>query len=173
MKDPKALSESEKTRLVKTEDGLFVCTDADYKKELEYLKAKVDAGANMIITQMVFDSEVYEAFLKDCRAIGIKVPVFPGIMCVQAYGGFKRMTAFCKSRYPASLDAKLDAVKDDADKVREVGIQFGAELCRGLLKAGAPGLHFYTLNLSKVTTGILEELDMLPKRKSEPRVAVL
>lgn len=72
----------------------------DYANELAYLKSKVDAGGELIITQMFFDVAVFLAFVEDCRAVGITVPIMPGLMVIQAYGGFKRMAAFCKSRVP-------------------------------------------------------------------------
>eukprot|EP00054_Salpingoeca_dolichothecata_P026361 m.188096 g.188096 ORF g.188096 m.188096 type:complete len:328 (+) comp25634_c0_seq7:31-1014(+) len=152
------LSESEKSRVVTTEDGSFVCFDADYAKEIEYLKQKVDAGADLIITQMIFDGKLFGRFLTDCRNAGIKCPIVPGIMVLQSAGGFKRMTGFCKSRVPASLLERLAACGDNEDQVKELGAQFGSELCKELLDAGAVGLHFYCLNLEKVTLGILEKL---------------
>lgn len=93
------------------EDGLYVCHDDDFEKEMDYLQAKIDAGADFIITQMVFESQVYASFVAACRARGITCPIVPGIMCIQNYGGFKRMTAFCKSRVPASLVEKMEAAK--------------------------------------------------------------
>ena len=131
------LSDSEKGRVVSTPEGDFVCSDEDFAKELAYLKQKVDAGADFIITQMFFDTEVFLSFVTACRAIGITVPIMPGsplqciyreksrscsllsfdfflpagLMVIQSYGGFKRMIAFCKSRVPASLLEMLDAVK--------------------------------------------------------------
>ena len=118
----------------------------------------------MIITQMFFDTPVFLAFVRACRERGINVPVIPGVMCIQAYGGFKRMTKFCKSRVPPQLVADLEAVKDDPGKVRELGIQFGTQMCRDLLDSKlVDGLHFYCLNLEKVTNGILGELGMLKR----------
>lgn len=107
----------------------------DYAKELAYLKEKVDAGADFLVTQvraliwlwsargvplncmhslyaqMFFDVPLYFKFVSDCRAIGITAPIVPGIMLIQSFAGFKRMTAFCKSRVPADLLARLEAVK--------------------------------------------------------------
>ena len=84
-------------RLSQTEQGRAsrrgsVCLDADFKSELEYLKSKVEAGADVIITQMFFDPEVYATFVSSCREHGITVPILPGIMCLNSYGGFVRMT---------------------------------------------------------------------------------
>jgi methylenetetrahydrofolate reductase (NADPH) len=155
-----SLTESEKLRVVKTDEGYFVCHDDDYKNELAYLKQKVDAGADFIITQMFFDSQVFIQFAKDCVAAGINVPIMPGIMVIQSYGGFKRMTTFCKSRVPPRFWEILDAVKDDELKVKEAGVQLGTEMSKDLLAAGFHGLHYYSLNLEKVTYGILKELGL-------------
>jgi methylenetetrahydrofolate reductase (NADPH) len=155
-----ALSASEASRVITIEDGAYVCRDADYQAELAYLKAKVDAGATLIITQMFFDADVFLQFSRDCRAAGISVPIMPGIMLIQNYGGFKRMTAFCKSRVPAALAAALDAAKDDDAAVRAIGIKHGADTCRTLAAAGVKGLHLYTLNLEAGMYGVLKELGL-------------
>jgi methylenetetrahydrofolate reductase (NADPH) len=81
-------------------------------------------------------------------------------MVIQSYGGFKRMTAFCKNRVPLHVSAALDAVKDDDAAVKAAGVRLGVEMCRELIAAGSKGLHFYTLNLEKITYGILEELGL-------------
>mmetsp|Transcript_37669 Transcript_37669/g.38344 ORF Transcript_37669/g.38344 Transcript_37669/m.38344 type:complete len:275 (+) Transcript_37669:79-903(+) len=84
------LSEQCRCSVEKTEDGtevIYVCRDEDYQKELNYLKEKVEAGADCIITQMFFDVNVYEVFVQDCRKMNITVPIIPGIMCVASYGG--------------------------------------------------------------------------------------
>lgn len=137
---------------------VHVCRDEDFEKEIAYLKAKVDAGADFIITQMFFDAEVYGAFVRKCRESDITVPILPGIMCVTSYGGFKRMTGFCKSRVPAALLADLESVKEDDAKVRDFGVRLGVSLGRRALELGAPGLHLYTLNTSEITFGVLEGL---------------
>lgn len=153
-----SMSEAEKGRCC-THDGVtFVCKDDDYKKEMDYLKEKVDAGADFIITQMFFDAEVFKTFVSDCRSWGIDCPVVPGLMCINAYPGFKKMTKFCKTRVPKPLEEKMDSMKDDPAAVKKFGVEFGAEICRSLLDSGAPILHFYTLNLEKVVYGITDEL---------------
>ena len=135
-----------------------VCRDEDYAKEMAYLKEKVDAGASAIITQMFFDTEVFGVFQQACRSIGILVPIIPGIMCISNYGGFKRMSGFCKTRVPQSMTDRLAPIKDDEDAVKAFGLTFGVEMCRRLLELGAPGLHFYTLNSSILTGKILDQL---------------
>lgn len=161
-----SLSVTEKQRccVQKQDDGsevLLVCKDEDFEAELNYLKAKVDAGANLILTQMFFDVEVYGHFVRQCREKGINVPIIPGLMCIANYGGFKRMVGFCKTRVPAEVWARLDAIKDEPDKVEQYGIEFGIATCRRLIELGAPGLHYYTLNMGNVTLGILEGLGFI------------
>lgn len=156
-----ALTPAERARVVTLEDGSeAVCYDADYAKELAYLKEKVDAGAHMVITQMFFDTGVFHSFAKDCKAAGIHVPVIPGIMLIQNYGGFNRMTGFCKSRVPAALRAGMDAIKDDDAAVTRKGVDFGVEVCRELIATGHRKLHFYCLNTTDTTLAILAELKL-------------
>jgi adenosylhomocysteinase len=150
------LTAAEEGRKVTMEDGDYVCDDQNFKEELDYLKAKVDAGADYIITQMFFDTAVYESFVKACRGHGIMCPIVPGLMCIQAYRGFTRMVGFCKTRVPAELRAALEAVKDDDAAVKQLGIAEGAKSSEALVAMGAPGLHYYTLNLEKVVMGILD-----------------
>lgn len=73
-------------------------TEEEYRKDLAYLKEKVDAGAEMIITQLFYDVDIFLKFVQDCKDIGINVPIVPGIMPIMTYGGFKRMTGFCKTK---------------------------------------------------------------------------
>lgn len=150
----------------------MVCSDADYAKEMAYLKAKVDAGADCIITQMFFDPEVYGDFLAACRAAGITVPVIPGVMCLQNFNGFKKMGAFCKTRTPRELEIQMEAAHSVSEEaVRQLGISFGKKMCERLLELGAPGLHFYTLNLEKVTYGILEAMEAERRETQPPSLA--
>lgn len=156
--DVEGMSESEKKRCSVINGVTAVCRDEDYKKEMDYLKEKVDAGADVIITQMFFDPEVFINWVKDCRAWGIDCPIIPGLMCINAYAGFKKMVGFCKTRVPPSLEEKMESMKDDKDAVKQFGIEYGAEVCQKLLDSGACGLHFYTLNLEKVVYGTLDKL---------------
>ena len=160
VKDKSTLSASELTRVVENSDGIFVCNDEDYEKELAYLKEKVDAGADFIITQMFFDVEVFFKFCDDCKARGINCPIMPGIMLIQAYGGFKRMTSLCKSRVPQAVFDAVEAAKDSTDKVKAYGMQFGLEVCEALIAKGHKGLHLYTLNQDKVCFGVMDKLGL-------------
>ena len=91
---------------------------------------------------MFFDAEVFKTFVKDCRAWGINCPVVPGLMCINAYPGFKKMTKFCKSRVPKDLEEKMDSMKDDVDAVKKFGVEYGAEVCRSLLDSGVKILQY-------------------------------
>ena len=161
VKDVSTLTDAEKARSSESGGVTYTCLDADYQKEMAYLKEKVDAGADFIITQMFFDTQVFLQFVKDCRAIGITCPVVPGLMCINAYAGFAKMTKFCKTRVPQKLQQDMDAIKDDAAAVKQFGIDFGAQVCRDLMAGGTNYLHFYTLNLEKVVYGVLTALKLM------------
>lgn len=131
--DESTLSASERTRcrVVVEADGakkVYVCPDAAFRLEMDYLKKKVDAGADCVITQMFFDAATYGAFLKACRAHGIHVPIIPGIMLVQAAGGFRKMTAMCKTRVPAEVASAVDAKAADDAALKAYGVDLGVEI---------------------------------------------
>lgn len=108
---------------------------------------------------MFFDTEIFKAFVQDCRDWGIECPVVPGLMCINAYAGFAKMTKFCKTRVPPALQEKMDAIQNDAAAVKDFGIEFGTQMCRELVDSGLIDvLHFYTLNLEKVVYGVLDGL---------------
>merc|ERR1719253_1537493 len=160
-----SLSEAEKKRYaISTDEAgkkiVTVCRDDKYKIEMEYLKKKVDAGAQLVITQMFLDAGVFVAFMQDCKDWGINVPIIPGIMCLNGAGGLKRMVPMCKTRAQHMMeDAEKANTSEDAFK--EWAIKFGTDLCQKCLDAGACGLHFYTLNLERVTLGMLKGLKMI------------
>lgn len=163
-------------------ETIICCRDEDFAKELDYLKQKIDAGADCIITQMIFDPECFRTFVDACRAVGILVPIIPGIMCISNYAGFKKMTKFCKSRVPQSMLDALDAANIAADDskealdaavaaVKQCGIELVDNLCRKLVDIGSPGLHFYTLNTSANTMAVCDRLirdEILPVKLSTP-----
>jgi methylenetetrahydrofolate reductase (NADPH) len=139
VEEGRVLTESESKRVVYStkEDGtqqLQVCFDEDYAKELAYLKEKVDAGADLIITQMFFDVDVMIQFIADCRAIGINIPIIPGIMMIGNYGGFKRMLGFCKTRVPKDVNDRVESLKDDKEGLKQYGIEFAKEVSLKLLE---------------------------------------
>lgn len=154
------------TKTITSNDGttttevpiIHLCRDDKYITELSYLKSKIDAGSNLIITQMFFDVEIYGHFVQSCRSYDIQVPIIPGIMCISNYGGFKRMIKFCKTRVPMEILNKIEELKDNIDGMKQYGIELGISMCKRLKELGAPGFHFYTLNTSTVTVSILEGL---------------
>ena len=138
----------------------------NYRSDLEYLKKKVDAGAEVIVTQLFYDVDTFLKFVNDCREIGITVPILPGIMPLQTYNGFKRMTGFCKTFVPQEITDALEPIKDNEDAVKSYGIHLGTEMCRKILASGlVPGLHMYSLNLEKAVVSILTNLGLITETK--------
>jgi methylenetetrahydrofolate reductase (NADPH) len=131
------------------------------ESDLRYLKLKVDAGADAVITQLFFDNEDYYRYVDDCRKIGIKVPIVPGILPVQSTAQTRRFAAMCGSKIPARLDGLLVKVESDAAAELDLGIEYATEQCEGLLRFGVPGIHFYSLNKSRSVKAIFENLSLL------------
>jgi methylenetetrahydrofolate reductase (NADPH) len=140
-------------------EGHIDCTS--YQDDLKHLKEKVDAGADLIITQLFYDIDLFLKFVKDCRELGIKCPIIPGMMPIHGYAGFTRMTALCKTHVPQQIFDALEPIKNDDEAVKNYGVRLGIEMCQKLLNAGIRGLHFYTLNLEKSVVQILEGLKLV------------
>jgi methylenetetrahydrofolate reductase (NADPH) len=132
----------------------------DKVADLQFLKEKIDAGADFVITQLFYDVKVYIDFVEACKRIGITCPIIPGIMPIQNYGGFVRMTAFCNTYVPEEITKSLEPIKDNDEAVKDYGVEFGIQMCKQLMEAGAPGLHFYTLNLERSVRRILDGLGL-------------
>jgi len=130
----------------------------DRASDLRYAKAKVEAGAGFLITQLFFDNELYFDFVDDARAVGIEAPIIPGIMPITNYGQIRRFTEMCGATIPEELTAQLDGRADDPEAVAELGVAYATLQCSDLLARGAPGIHFYTLNRSPATRAILAAL---------------
>jgi methylenetetrahydrofolate reductase (NADPH) len=130
----------------------------DAVADLQNLQTKVAAGSDFLVTQLFFDNRDYFSFLERVREAGIGVPVLPGIMPVTNLGQVKRFTEMCGAALPADLLAALEAAGDDEAAVLEIGVTHALQQCRDLLSAGAPGIHFYTLNKSASTREILTRL---------------
>lgn len=126
--------------------------------DLANLKKKVDAGAKLLISQLFFEAQTYFDFVERARAIGISVPIIPGIMPITNVGQIKRFTATCGATIPAGLLARLEQAHGDTREVRRIGVEHAIVECRALLAGGAPGIHFYTLNRSTATVEILESI---------------
>jgi methylenetetrahydrofolate reductase (NADPH) len=126
--------------------------------DLRYLGEKVQAGVDFLITQVFFENSFYFDFVARARAAGIGVPIIPGIMPITRVGQVERMAEMCGSAIPQELRRELHAREDDAEAVRDFGVAYATLQCSELLAAGAPGVHFYTLNRSPATRAILSAL---------------
>lgn len=136
-------------------------------RELDFLKAKVDAGADYICTQLFFDNRDFYDFRERCALAGIRVPIIAGIMPVTSLSSMQRMAELAGgARFPAKLLRALHRVANNAEAVRQVGLHYATEQCADLLDNGVAGLHFYTLNQSNATREICHRLG-LPGTTSE------
>jgi methylenetetrahydrofolate reductase (NADPH) len=135
--------------------------EKNYQEEIKYVKKKIDAGGQMVITQLFYDCPTFLKFVKDCRTAGITCPILPGIMPIQSYGGFMRMTGFCKTKVPQEILDTLEPIKDNPEAVKAYGIHLGTQMCKQLIDAGTPGLHMYSLNQDKAALGILAGLGLI------------
>jgi methylenetetrahydrofolate reductase (NADPH) len=133
-------------------------TATSAEHDLAMLVQKVRAGADFLITQLFFDNADYFRFVERARAAGITVPIVPGIMPVVSTASIRRMTALCGAGIPAELGQALDRAGDDDDRTLEIGVEWATAQCRELLRRGAPGLHFYTLNRSPATRRVYEQI---------------
>ena len=126
--------------------------------DLQAFAAKVKAGANSAITQYFFNADAYFRFVDDVQRLGVEVPVVPGIMPILNYGQVARMAELSGAAIPAEVLEYIEPVIDDPAEVRRRGVELATQLCRDVIAAGAPGLHFITLNRSKASREILETL---------------
>jgi len=129
-----------------------------FEIDLQNLKRKVGAGASFVTTQLFFHNAHYFDFVARARAIGVHVPIIPGIMPITNYAQIQRFATLCGAKIPAALAQELGAAQDDLEAVTRIGVRHAAQQCRELLQKGAPGIHFYTLNKSRATREILEHL---------------
>ncbi len=128
------------------------------REDLVNFKRKVDAGADAAITQFFYNAEAYEHFVAEVRAMGVTIPIVPGIMPIASFSKLARFADACGAEIPRWMRRKFEAYGDDADSIRAFGLDVVTELCSRLLAAGAPGLHFYTLNQSALTLEIARRL---------------
>ncbi|HYI80736.1 MAG TPA: methylenetetrahydrofolate reductase [NAD(P)H] [Thermoleophilaceae bacterium] len=126
--------------------------------DIEFLKAKQDAGASFLITQLFYDNEFYFDFVGRAREAGVTVPIIPGIMPVTNLRNIRRITELCKSEIPEPFERQLEAREDDPQALQDLGVAYATLQCVDLLSRGAPGIHFYTLNRSPATRAILAAL---------------
>jgi methylenetetrahydrofolate reductase (NADPH) len=136
--------------------------------EMEHLKAKVDAGADYIVTQLFFDNRDFYDFRERCELAGIRIPIIAGIMPITSMSGCKRIAELAGgARFPAKLLRALQRCEDDPKMVSRVGVHFALEQCHDLLDNHVAGIHFYTLNKSDATRTIFEGLGIQRRRSEE------
>ncbi|HVP67896.1 MAG TPA: methylenetetrahydrofolate reductase [NAD(P)H] [Anaeromyxobacteraceae bacterium] len=135
----------------------------DLTLDLAHLKTKVEAGADFLVTQLFFENGHYFRFVERARAAGIAVPILPGVMPLTNVEQIERFTAMCGAQIPAALRAAMEVRRSDAEAALQLGVAYASLQCADLLRRGAPGIHFYTLNRSPSSRAILAAL-----RASEP-----
>jgi methylenetetrahydrofolate reductase (NADPH) len=126
--------------------------------DVEHVRAKLDAGVRVLVTQLFFDNDDYRRFVDRLHASGIRAPVLPGIIPIASIAQVERLTALCGARIPAPLRRELDARRDDPRAVAELGVAYATAQAAELLADGAPGVHLYTLNRSPATRAIVSAL---------------
>jgi len=127
-----------------------------------HLKEKVEAGADFVLTQLFFDNaDFFEFHDYAVNTLGIRAPLVPGIVPILSAGQITKFTQLCGAKIPPPLRKKLDELGDDDEAATEFGIEYATQQCEGLLRAGVPGLHFYTLNKSYSTVQVLKNLGLI------------
>ena len=123
-----------------------------------HLQEKVNAGADLIITQLFFENAYFYEFERNMRNRGVTVPIVPGIMPITNFHQIMRFTRICGATIPDKVITDLEAIQDDSEAVHHYGIDYAARQCKDLLAHGVPGIHFYTLNKSRATREIIESI---------------
>ena len=131
----------------------------DLNADMDYLKKKVEAGAEFLISQLFFDNNDFSCFMERVDKWNINVPVVAGILPILSTPQIRRFTALCGAKIPSDLDEKLERFVDDDDAVREIGIEHAARQVEELWSNGVSGIHFYTLNRSHSVSKILDGLN--------------
>ena len=140
-------------------EGHIAQTEGKYT-DWRHLKHKIDQGADFVITQLFFNNRDYFEFRDYLTALGVKVPLVPGIIPILSAAQIKRFVALCGADLPTRLVSELDTRGDDDEAVSQFGIDYATAQCEELLREGVPGLHFYTLNKAKSTTAIVRNLGL-------------
>lgn len=133
-------------------------TDNNEDAEIEFLKAKVDAGADYIITQLFYDVDKFLTWHAKVRAKGITVPIIPGVMPIQTFASFQRLIKLTGTSVPEQVMHDLEAIKHDDQLVKDFGVELAVKMVQRLTAEGINGIHFCTLNLEKSVQRVLENL---------------
>jgi len=131
------------------------------ENDIRYFKRKIDAGADSAITQYFYNDDAYWYFVEACSALGVNVPIVPGIMPIMSYSRLSRFSDMCGAEIPRWIRRRMEGYGDDLASVRAFGLDVVTDLCARLLEYGAPGLHFYTLNQSDLTLEICRRLGLV------------
>lgn len=131
----------------------------NYQADIQFLKQKLDAGANFAITQYFYNPAAYGYFIEQCQKAGIDKPILPGIMPITNFQNLVRFSNNCGADIPRWVRQRLEQYKDDNESLRAFGKEIVIDLCNELIKLGAPGFHFYTMNQARLTTEICEAID--------------
>jgi methylenetetrahydrofolate reductase (NADPH) len=132
--------------------------------DLANFARKVKAGANSAITQYFYNSDAYFRFVEDVRALGVEVPIVPGIMPITNYTQLARFSDACGAEIPRWVRLKLQSYGDDRESIRGFGLDVVTDLCEQLLAVEAPGLHFYTMNQAEPTLALWDRLGLSERR---------
>lgn len=130
------------------------------KDDLEAFARKAKAGANSAITQYFYNADAYFSFVAEARALGVDIPIIPGIMPISSFAKLARFSDMCGAEIPRWMRRKFECYYDDAASIRAFGLDVVTALCERLLQGGAPGLHFYSMNQSALTLEICKRLGM-------------
>jgi methylenetetrahydrofolate reductase (NADPH) len=130
------------------------------RDDLLAFKRKVDAGANAAISQYFYNADAYFRFIDECEAMGVDVPIVPGIMPIANFSQLARFSDACGAEIPRWIRLKLQSYADDTASIRSFGLDVVTEICDRLLSEGAPGLHFYTMNQAGLTSTIWQRLGL-------------
>lgn len=129
------------------------------------LKEKIEQGADFVLTQLFFDNRHYLELRDHLTALGVSVPIVPGIIPILSRAQITRFTALCGATLPDALRQELNRLGDDVEASTKFGIEYASRQCEELLQAGVPGLHFYTLNKSRSVTNVLQNLGLVPPER--------
>ncbi|MCE9570377.1 MAG: methylenetetrahydrofolate reductase, partial [Rhodocyclales bacterium] len=130
------------------------------REDLLNFKRKVEAGASSAITQYFYNTDAYEHFVAEARALGVSVPIVPGIMPIASFSKLARFSDACGAEIPRWMRRKFESFGDDRDSIRAFGLDVVTELCQRLIERGAPGLHFYSMNQAGLTLELCNRLGL-------------
>jgi methylenetetrahydrofolate reductase (NADPH) len=132
----------------------------NYERDVNFLKGKFDAGADLAITQYFYNIEAYFYFLDQCAATGIDKPIYAGIMPITNYENLARFSKNCGAELPRWICQRLEGYAGDSESIRKFGIEVVSQLCQTLVENGCPGIHFYTMNQLEPTRSIYNNLGL-------------